>query len=93
MANRKNTKYWEENKPVYPLCLCYSQDKGLYTKRFTENEDSDDLLYRPHGFVGFVNDLVKSPDQNVEIEIQTNFDYKSASYHRAMFKKGRSIYS
>ena len=56
MANRKNTQYWEENKPVYPLCLCYSQDKGLYMKRFTENEDSEELLYRPQGYVGFVND-------------------------------------
>ena len=88
MANRKNTQYWEGNKPVYPFCLCYSQEKGLYTKCFTENEDSEELLYRPQGFVGFINDKVTIPGQDVEIEIQTNFDYKSASYHRATFKKG-----
>lgn len=88
MATRKNTQYWEENKPAYPLCLCYSQDKGLYTKRFTENDDSDELLYRPQGFVGFVNDKLAIPEQDVEIEIQTNFGFWSASYHRATFKRG-----
>ena len=88
MATRKTTQYWEENKPVYPLCLCYSQDKGLYTKRLTENEDSDELLYRPQGYVGFVNDTLTIPGQDVEIEIQTNFGYRGASYHRATFKKG-----
>ena len=88
MTTRKNTQYWEKNKPVYPLCLCYSQEKGFYTKRFTENEDSEELLYRPQGFVGFVNDKITIPGQDVEIEIQTNFDYKSASYHRATFQKG-----
>ena len=87
MANRKNTQYWEENKPVYPLCLCYSQEKGLYTKRFMENEDSEELLYRPQGYVGFVNDKITIPGQDIEIEIQTNFDYRSASYHRATFRK------
>ena len=66
MANRKNTQYWEENKPVYPLCLCYSQDKGLYMKRFTENEDSEELLYRPQGRVGFVNDRLAIPEHEVE---------------------------
>ena len=88
MANRKTTQYWEENKPVYPLCLCYSQDKGLYTKRFTENEDSKELLYRPQGYVGFVNDRLTIPEQEVEIEIQSNFGYSSASYLRATFKRG-----
>lgn len=88
MANRKNTKYWEENKPVYPLCLCYSQDNGLYIKRFTDNEDSEELLYRPQGYVGFVNDKFRIPGQEVEIEIQSNFGYSSASYLRATLKRG-----
>lgn len=88
MATRKTTQYWEENKPAYPLCLCYSQDKGLYMKRFTENENSDELLYRPQGYVGFVKDKLAIPDQDFEIEIQTNFGFRSASYHRATFKKG-----
>lgn len=91
MANRKNTQCWEENKPVYPLCLCYSQEKGLYTKRFTENEDSEELLYRPQGHVGFVNDRLTIPEQEVEIEIQSNFGYSSASYLRATFKRGNSF--
>lgn len=54
MANRKTTQFWEENKPVYPLCLCYSQDKGLYTKRFTENEDYEELLYRLKDMLGLL---------------------------------------
>lgn len=88
MATRKNTQFWEDNKPVYPLCLCYSQEKGLYTKRLTENEEADELLYRPQGHVGFVNDKLTIPGQDVEIEIQSNFGYKSASYLRATFKRG-----
>lgn len=91
MANRKNTQYWEENKPSHPLCLCYSQEEGLYTKRFTENEDSEELLYRPQGYVGFVNDRLTIPEQEVEIEIQSNFGYSSASYLRATFKRGNSF--
>lgn len=87
MANRKNTQYWEENKPVYPLCLCYSQEKGLYTKRFTENENSDELLYRPQGYVGFVKEKLAIPGLDLEIEIQSNFGYGSASYLRAIIKK------
>ena len=91
MANRKTTQYWEENEPIYPLCLCYSQEKGLYTKRFTENEDSEELLYRPQGHVGFANDRLTIPEQEVEIEIQSNFGYSSASYLRATFKRGNSF--
>ena len=88
MATRKNTQFWEENKPVYPLCLCYSQDKGLYTKRLTDNGSCDELLYRPQGYIGFVNDKFTIPGQDVEIDIQSNFGYRSASYLRATFKKG-----
>lgn len=88
MATTKNTQYWEEHKPASPLCLCYSQDKGLYTKKLSENEEPDELLYRPQGKVGFVNDKFAIPEQDVEIEIQTNFGYRGASYHRATFKKG-----
>ena len=93
MTKKKNTRYWEENKPVYPLCLCYSREKGLYTKRLTENESCDELLYRPHGYAGSVNDKFEIPGQDIEIEIQSNFDYRSSkSYLRAIIKKNnRSI--
>lgn len=93
MATRKTTRYWKENKPVYPLCLCYSQEKGLYTKRLTENESCDELLYRPHGYVGEVNEKRCIPGQDIEIEFQSNFDYRnSKSYLRALIKKNnRSI--
>ena len=88
MAERKTTQHWEEIKSQYTKCLCFSNEKGLYTKSISEDITSEELLYRPLGYVGFVNDKFAIPEQDVEIEIQTNFGYRSASYHRATFKKG-----
>ncbi len=88
MATRKNTLHWEEIKSQYTKCLCYSESEGLCIKRIPDGESTDELLYRPQGFVGFVNDKIVIPGQDIEIEIQSNFGYKSASYLRATFKKG-----
>lgn len=88
MAKRKNTQHWEEIKSQYTKCLCYSEKKGLYIKSFSENVISDELLYRPQGYVGFVNDMITIPSQDVVIEVQSNFGYHSASYLRATIKKG-----
>ena len=49
------------------------------------------MLYRPQGYVGFVNDELTIPGQELEIEIQSNFGYSSASYLRATFKRGNSF--
>ncbi|MBO4531556.1 MAG: hypothetical protein J5767_13070 [Paludibacteraceae bacterium] len=87
MAKRKTTQHWDEIKSQYTNCLCYSDEKGLYTMRVSENENPDELLYRPQGYVGFVNDIIVIPDQGVEIEIQSNFGYASASYLRATIKR------
>lgn len=92
MATTKNTQYWEEHKPASPLCLCYSQDKGLYTKSLSENEDSDELLYRPQGYVGFVNDTMTIPNLGIEIEILSNFDCHGAPYLKAVIKKDNNIF-
>lgn len=92
MTTRKNTQHWEEIKSQYKNCLCYSVGKGLYTKRLTENEVSDEILYRPQGYVGFVSDKIAVPEQDMEIEIQSNFGYGSAAYLRAIIRKSaRSI--
>ena len=88
MTKRKNTQHWEEIKSQYTMCLCYSEEKGLYTKSFSENEISDELLYRPQGYAGFVNDIITIPGKDIVIEVQSNFGYHSASYLRATIKKG-----
>lgn len=88
MAKRKNTQHWEEIKSQYTMCLCYSEKKGLFTKNFSENEISDELLYRPQGYAGFVNDILSIPSKDIVIEVQSNFGYHSASYLRATIKKG-----
>ena len=87
MTTKKNTQHWEEIKSQYTKCLCFSEAEGLCVKRVSDSESSE-LLYRPQGYVGFVNDKIVIPGQDIEIEIQSNFGYKSASYLRATFKKG-----
>ena len=88
MAERKTTQHWEDIRSQYTKCLCFSNEKGLYTKRISEDITSEELLYRPQGYVGFVNDKIVIPGQDVEINIQSNFGYGSASYLRATIKKG-----
>lgn len=88
MARRKTTQRWEEIKSQYTNCLCFSNEKGLYTKRLSENESPANLLYRPQGYVGFVSDKLTIPGKNVEIKIQSNFGYCSASYLRAIVTIG-----
>lgn len=92
MATRKTTQHWENIKSQYTKCLCYSESEGLYTKRILDGETSDELLYSPQGYVGFVNDKIVIPGQDIEIEIQSNFGFRSASYLRAVFmKNGRYL--
>ena len=88
MATRKTTHYWEENKNQYTRCLCYSEKRGLYTDTIPEEENSDELLYRPQGFVGYVNNKIVIPNRNIEITILSNFGYGSASYLRAAVNFG-----
>ena len=88
MAEKKTTQRWEEIKSQYTNCLCFSNEKGLYTKRLSENESPAELLYRPQGYVGFVSDKVTIPGQNVEITILSNFGYGNASYLRATVTVG-----
>ena len=84
MAEKKTTQRWEEIKYQYTNCLCYSNEKGLYTKRLSENESPAELLYRPQGYVGIISDKLTIPDKKIEITIE----YYSASFLRAIVAVG-----
>lgn len=85
---KKSTQQWDMIKPLHPTCLCYSEINGLYTKRFHEDEISNEIVCRPQGYVGYVSKKIEIAEQNVEIEILSNFGFGRASYHRAIIKKG-----
>ena len=88
MATRKTTRFWEEHKNQYTKCLCYSDKLGLYTDVISEVDNPEELLYRPHGYAGYVINKFEVPGRNVEITIRSNFGYGSASYLRASVNCG-----
>lgn len=77
------TKRWEDIKHNFLGCLCYSQEKGFYTRCLLENEEHEDLIYRPHGYYGYVSDHIDIPKANLHIQINSNFGYYSRSYLNA----------
>ena len=86
---KKVTRYWTENKDQYTNCLCYSEKKGLYLDNIPEGDNPAELLYRPHGYTGKVNNKIEIPGQNIEINICSNFGYGSHSYLRASIDFGK----
>ncbi len=88
MAIRKTTRFWEEHKNQYTKCLCYSDKYGLYTDNIPEGDNPKELLYRPHGYTGYVINKIEIPGRNVEITILSNLGYGSASYLRASVNFG-----
>lgn len=88
MIKRKTTRCWEESKRLYTKCLCYSDKYGLYTDKIPDGDNPEELLYRPHGYSGYVNNKIEIPDRNIEITILSNFGYGSASYLRASVNFG-----
>lgn len=74
------TKCWEEIKNRYVNGLCFSKEKGLYTRIIPEDEQADDIIYRPHGYYGFVSDVINIPEGNLRIQIDSNFGFGSMSY-------------
>ena len=88
MATRKNTRYWEENKNQFTKCLCYSDKCGLYTDTIPQEENPDELLYRPQGYAGYVSNKIEIPCRSIEITILSNFGYGRASYLRATVNFG-----
>ena len=88
MATRKTTPYWEKVKNQYTQCLCYSKEAGLYVDKILEGQNPEELLYRPHGYAGYVINKIEVPSRNVEITILSNFGYGNASYLRAYVNVG-----
>ena len=70
---KKVTRYWTENKDQYTNCLCYSEKKGLYLDNIPEGDNPAELLYRPHGYTGKVNNKIEIPGQNIEINICSEY--------------------
>ncbi len=94
MAKRKMTNRWEEIKSQYVNGLCFSKEKGLYTRIIAEGEQADDIIYRPHGYYGFVSDEIDIPECDLHIQINSNFGYRSKAYLSAMLIcKGKVVLS
>lgn len=94
MAKRKMTNRWEEIKSQYVNGLCFSKEKGLYTRIIAEGEQADDIIYRPHGYYGFVSDEIDILECDLHIQINSNFGYRSKAYLSAMLIcKGKVVLS
>lgn len=92
MAKRKMTKHWEEIKNQYVNGLCFSKENGLYTRLISEGEESDDIIYRPHGYYGYVSDEIDIPENDLHIQIDSNFGYGSMAYLSATLTyKGKTV--
>ena len=92
MAKRKMTKHWEEVKSQYVYCLCYSQERGLFTRPVPVDKQAEGLLYRPHGYYGYVSDSIDLPEINLHIQIESNFGYGSMAYlYATLTYKGNTV--
>lgn len=77
------TQHWEEIKSQYVNGLCFSKEKGLYTRIIFDGEQTDDIIYRPHGYSGFVSDVIDIPQSDFHIQIESNFGYGNKAYLKA----------
>ena len=75
---------------AYMDCLCYTHEKGLFVQRLNQNENPEELVYRPHSKYGRNTDKVVVPDLNLEIEFQSKFGC-SLSYLRAIIKSNSRL--
>ena len=92
MAKRKMTKHWEEIKSQYVNALCFSKESGLYTRVVSDNEQADDIIYRPQGYFGYVTDEIDIPEGDFRIQIDSNFGYGSLAYLSASLSyKGKVV--
>ena len=73
------------------ICLCYSEDKGLYTKQLLPDEKPKELLFRPNNNRGERHEPVKIPQENITIIINSYFDYGQKSYLNAIVKRNDLI--
>lgn len=92
MAKRKMTKHWEEIKNQYVNALCFSKEKGLYTRVISDEEQVDDIIYRPQGYYGYVTDEIDIPEGDLHIQIDSNFGYGNMAYLSATLTyKGKVV--
>lgn len=71
----------------YVICLCYSSEKGFYTKCSSSSCGEDEVIFRPHEQAGFRTHKITIPEAQIEIKISTNFGYGSMSYLIATISK------
>ena len=78
--SKKETQYWKEHADICPNCLCFSPEKGLYKMPFSYEEESECILFRPHGYMGWFRKCIPIPEYQAKITISSNFGYGSRSY-------------
>lgn len=81
------TRQWEEIMGQYVNGLCFSKEQGLYTRLISDGEQADDIIYRPHGFKGFVSDTINIPEEKLSIRIESNFGFGSWAYLYAIIER------
>lgn len=66
----------------YVICLCYSSEKGFYTKYSSAPCGEDDVIFRSHEKRGYQDHriTVSEAETKIEINISTNFGYGHVSY-------------
>lgn len=75
------------------ICLCYSSEKGFYTKYSSSPCGEDNVIFRSYEKNGYKDCKITIPNAQVEIKIFTNFGYGSVSYLFARIsKKGIPIF-
>ena len=68
-------------------CLCYSKEKGLYTKYCYEDDNDNCILIRAWETKGYKSKTVKIEEENLTISINSNFGYGRSSYLTATINK------
>lgn len=71
----------------YAICLCYSSEKGFYTKYSSAPRGEDEVIFRSHEKRGYKEHRIEIPEAQIEIKISTNFGYGSVSYLLATISK------
>ena len=61
-------------------CLCYSEDKGLYTKYLLPDDNPEDLLFRSHDSIWKRSLKKVIPNSNFSVEIRTKFSNNNNAY-------------
>lgn len=84
--SKANPTIWKDIKSERTNCLCYSESKGLYVSKiyFAPKEE---VLFLPHGYMGYWKKKVQIPKDNLSIKIETNFGYGTLAYMRAIIER------